>query len=71
MEFDFQWKVLTGLGELFEARAVILDLGTELFGPPSPRVRQRIELYPDIDQLRRMRLRLLKVSSWQALLRTK
>jgi hypothetical protein len=55
-------------GRLIEARRIILILGTDKFGAPSPWVAELIEATYDLEVLRRTVLRVLRASTWQELL---
>ena len=50
-----------------EARRVVLDLGTEKFGPPDAAVARTVESLDDLDTLERLIRRILTASSWQEL----
>lgn len=56
-------------GVLRKAREMILMLGTVKFGPPTDAQKQKLESIRVEDRLDRLGLRLLKVDSWDALLR--
>jgi predicted transposase YdaD len=56
------------LGQLGEARRLILRLGRVRFGPPAEATRQTIETLTDLDRLEQLSERLLDVSSWDELL---
>lgn len=50
------------------AQRIVLAQGQERFGPPDTRIRETIEDIWEVDQLERLAVRLLKVSSWDELL---
>jgi hypothetical protein len=51
-------------------KSLLLLLGEERFGPSDESIRARLESITDLEQLRRLGVRLLRVSNWQALLET-
>jgi len=58
-------------GALNDRRETLLELGGERFGPPDDAVATSLAGITDLDRLKRMTRRLLRVSSWQELLRTR
>jgi hypothetical protein len=56
------------IGEVREARAMLLRMGTKRFGPPTARIRRRIETITSVERLEQLAERLLDVTSWQELL---
>lgn len=61
-------RMAQGIGAVREARAMVLELATEKFGPPPPDVVAAIQAVDDVPKLRRMNKRVLVASSWQHLL---
>lgn len=55
-------------GRLEEARQTLLDLGAERLRMPSEDVESAVRRITDLEQLRRLRRRLLHVSTWEELL---
>ncbi|MBA2449598.1 MAG: hypothetical protein H0V51_16380 [Chloroflexi bacterium] len=55
-------------GRAAEARAILLRLGRERFGPPDARTRTALDQIDDLDRLEPLTVRLLKVGSWDDLL---
>lgn len=49
------------------AHKIILGMGAERFGPPEAAIEAAIRGILDVDQLKRLAVRLLKVSSWEEL----
>lgn len=55
-------------GEVKEAQAILLLMGTKRFGKPTARIRKKIESITSVERLERLVERLLDVTSWQELL---
>lgn len=55
-------------GEIRGMARSVLQVGTERFGPPGPRISQEIRAIADLERLAHLMERLLKVSSWEDLL---
>jgi predicted transposase YdaD len=56
-------------GQLKNARATLLRLGTRRWGPPAPLARQRLDAIGDLEQLQVLTDRVLDASGWEELLR--
>ena len=55
-------------GRMETLRQTLLALGARRFGSPDAQVQSAIEAIPTAEQLERLTLRLLEVSSWEELL---
>jgi hypothetical protein len=53
---------------LNEIRRIVLDLGTERFGPPDEEIRSRLKHLHDVQAVEALPRRTLSVSDWQELL---
>jgi predicted transposase YdaD len=57
------------IGTLKQARKLLRLQGVEKFGPPTDAQQRKLDTIADVDRLDRLAVRLLKVDSWDALLR--
>jgi hypothetical protein len=66
----YQYLVAKGMakGELQGAKKLLLRQGTIRFGTPDARIAAALDAISDLEQLEKMGLRLLDVSSWDELL---
>ena len=55
-------------GKLEEARRILLMMGRNRFGEPSPEVAARLDAVTDLNRLEELSVRLLQAASWQELL---
>ena len=62
------YRVIHEEGRVSEARRVVLEFGTEKFGPPDAAAIGRLESLDDLDALQRLIRRAWTASSWQELL---
>ena len=58
-------------GELRHARKMVLRLGRQKFGAPTPEVEAAVQAIADLDRLDRMSDRLFNAATWQDLLATR
>ena len=63
------FRVFEKMGAERQAKKTILRLGEARFGPPTDAQKQKLDVIEDLDRLNRLTDRLLKVKSWDALLR--
>jgi hypothetical protein len=63
------FKVIEDLAKERFARELLLKQGTELFGPPTPDQAAKLATIENLPRLDRLALRVLKVKSWDALLK--
>lgn len=63
----YQWVIEQG--ELLQSRKMLLKQGRAKFGPPTPEQANKLKAIEDLERLERLAVRLLKVDSWDALLR--
>jgi hypothetical protein len=57
-------------GEKMGHREGLLIVGEELWGPPGDLVKNQLNHIADLDRLRRMSRRALRVANWQEMLET-
>jgi hypothetical protein len=55
-------------GRIEGIKEALLVMGREQFGPPSAQVKAALNAITDLDRLKQLSVRLLKVNSWQNLL---
>lgn len=55
-------------GQVAEARRLVLELGTDKFGPPDETVRFAVERLDSLELLHRLARGVLRASSWEGLL---
>lgn len=55
-------------GALEQSRKVILQLGTELFGPPTDEIRAQVQGIESLTRFDHLNIRLLKAKTWDELL---
>jgi hypothetical protein len=62
------YQAILDEGRVEEEKDVLLSLGQKRFGPADKSVKAALAAIEDLARLRRMRERLLDVSSWEKLL---
>jgi hypothetical protein len=68
MEESATYQAIIAKGQAAGMREILLRQGTERFGRPGAEVRSAIDAVSDVEQLERLGVRLLHVSSWDELL---
>ena len=63
------YQLILEEGAVAEAHEMLLKQGRVRFGTPTAEQANRLKGVEDLDRLRRLAVRLLKVTSWDALLR--
>jgi hypothetical protein len=63
----YQWVIEQG--ELLRSHKMLLKMGKVKFGQPTPDQANKLRAIEDLDRLERLAVRLLRVDSWDALLR--
>lgn len=63
-------KTIFDDGQEYQARKILLALGQQRFGKPTPEILVAVNALDDLDRFARMTLRILDVSSWTELLET-
>jgi hypothetical protein len=63
------FALMEQLAEERRSRHIIMKLATAQFGPPTPEQAAKLAAIEDLARLDRLALRLLKVNSWDALLK--
>lgn len=69
MRESVAYDIIMEEGAIAYAHKQIIQQGTSLFGTPTPEQESQLEAIENLPRLNRLSLRLLKVKSWDALLR--
>jgi predicted transposase YdaD len=70
MRESSSYQLILDEGRVEERQKVLLELGTERFGPPTEPERNILSSLTDLDRLERITKRLLRAADWQELLST-
>ncbi len=65
----YLYDALFSLGALWQSRKIVLTVGRAKFGKPTPEQTNKLDAIDDLARLDRLTVRVLKVTSWDALLR--
>jgi hypothetical protein len=68
MEESVTYQATLAKGAVREAKKILLLVGSQNLGPPDPATAAAIESLTDLDQLERLTVQVLNVSSWRELL---
>jgi len=68
MKESVTYQAIVEEGRVAEAQAMLLRIGNQRFGPPSPEARAALEGITSIERLETMADRLLHVETWEELL---
>jgi Domain of unknown function (DUF4351) len=68
MEESITYQEILGIGQLKEARKMILRLGKNRFGRSSRKAKEALEAIVDLEVLESLGVRLLDAKSWEELL---
>ena len=63
------FKVIEDLANERYARESLLDMGTEKYGEPTPAQAAKLAAIDNLPRLKRLAVRLIRVDSWDALLK--
>ena len=69
MRESVAYDIIKEEGAVGQMHEVIIRLGSSLLGTPTPGQESQLEAIENLPRLNRLSLRLLKVKSWDALLR--
>ena len=63
------FKVIEDLAKERYARESLLDMGREKYGEPTPEQAAKLAAIDNLPRLKRLAVRLIRVNSWDALLK--
>lgn len=68
MRESVTYQAIERIGEIKGKQNTLLEMGTERYGDPTPAVVSAIRAVSDLEQLKRLSIRLLRAGSWDELL---